>query len=511
MNIANLLARSGRSFADHAALARGDELVRSYGSLAKAAAIMAGNLRERWKLAPGERVALFMANTPHYVELFFAAWHAGLVVVPINAKLHPREVRFMLEHSGARLCFVTPELVDAVAVECRDLPDLLAIVDVEGKDYTTLAVGDPIAIAPRGADELAWIFYTSGTTGRPKGAMLSHGNLMALTLCFFADVDSIAPGDAILHAAPMSHGSGLYIPPHIAAAACHVTPTAGHFDTDEIFDLIGRYPGTRMFAAPTMVRRLVDAPRTGTARLDNLKSIIYGGAPMYLEDCRRALAVLGDDKLVQIYGQGESPMTITALSRHCHRDRSHPRYLERLASVGVAQTAVEVVVAGPDDQPLPAGESGEILVRGAPVMLGYWQDRAASEAALRNGWLHTGDIGAFDADGFLTLMDRSKDVIISAGSNIYPREVEEVLLRHDGVEEVAVVGLPDPDWGEAVVAFVVRRADSAVDERQLDALCLQHIGRFKRPKRYCFVDSLPKNNYGKIVKTLLRAAPTAGS
>ena len=197
-------------------------------------------------------------------------------------------------------------------------------------------------------------------------------------------------------------------------------------------------------------------------------------------------------------------MTITALSKAHHADRAHPRHAERLASVGIAQTVVEVAVADADDGVLPAGETGEVLVRGETVMAGYWQDPDATAAALRGGWLHTGDLGDFDDDGFLTLKDRSKDLIISGASNIYPREVEEVLLRHEAVAEAAVVGRPDREWGETVVAFIVPEPGLGVSADSLDALCLQSLARFKRPKRYVFVEALPKNNYGKILKTELR-------
>jgi long-chain acyl-CoA synthetase len=258
-----------------------------------------------------------------------------------------------------------------------------------------------------------------------------------------------------------------------------------------------------MFAAPTIVKRLVDHAEATGADCSGFKTIVYGGAPMYAADIQRAIRVMGP-RFVQIYGQGESPMVITALARSHLADTAHPRHEERIASVGVAQTPVEVRVAAADGTPLPVGEIGEILARGDTVMAGYWRDQEASAAALRDGWLFTGDMGALDEDGFLTLKDRSKDVIISGGSNIYPREVEEVLLLAPAVAEVSVVGAPDPEWGEVVVAFVVPRPDCEVDTGLLDALCLEHIARFKRPKRYQVVDSLPKNNYGKVLKTVLR-------
>jgi long-chain acyl-CoA synthetase len=373
-------------------------------------------------------------------------------------------------------------------------------------EHRRLAAADAAPdVAPVGPDDQAWLFYTSGTTGRPKGVMITHRNLLAATLCYFADVDEIGHDDCILHAAPMSHGSGLYSLPHVARAAKQVFPEGGAFDAAEVFDLARTHRGVAMFAAPTMVKRLVDHARTAQPPLDGLKTVIYGGGPMYLADIQDALAVMGQ-RFAQIYGQGESPMTITALGKRHLADVSHPRYLERIASVGIAQSVVEVRIADDADRPLPAGTAGEVLVRGDAVMKGYWRNPEATAVALRDGWLHTGDVGALDEDGFLTLMDRSKDMIISGGSNIYPREIEEVLLRHPGVHEVSVVGRPHPEWGEEVVAFVVRRAGTAAPEPELEALCLQNIARFKRPKVYRFVERLPKNNYGKVLKTELRAA-----
>jgi long-chain acyl-CoA synthetase len=229
---------------------------------------------------------------------------------------------------------------------------------------------------------------------------------------------------------------------------------------------------------------------------------------MYLADIRRALQVMGP-LFVQIYGQGETPMVGTALSRRHIADTAHPRYLDRLASVGVAQTPVQVRVADAQGRSVATGEIGEVLVRGDSVMAGYWRNPEATAAALRDGWLWTGDIGTLDEEGFLTLKDRSKDLLISGGSNIYPREVEEVLLTAPGVAEVAVVGAPDPEWGEIVVAFIVAQPGQGLDEAALDAYCLERIARFKRPKRYLFVDALPKNNYGKVLKTELRARLSA--
>ena len=496
MNLANTLRRIALADPDRPALYEGSRLRCSYGELAARAARIAGALRAQG-LVPGDRVLLFMRNHPAYLELMYACWWAGLVVVPANAKLHLREAQWIAEHAQARWAFITADVGAGLQVPGR-------CIDVETPAYEDLLGGTAAELHARAPTDLAWLFYTSGTTGKPKGVMLSHRNLMTMGLTYFIDVDAIDARDAIVYGPPMSHGAGIYAIPHVMAGARHVVPASGGFDPEEVFGLARTMGRVNMFAAPTVVKRLVDHAETHGLDGEGFKTIVYGGAPMYAEDIKRALRVLGP-RFVQIYGQGETPMVATALSRAQLLGTGHPRHAQRLASVGVAQTPVEVRVSDEEGKDLPIGEVGEVLVRGDTVMAGYWQDPAASAAALRDGWLFTGDMGSLDSDGFLTLKDRSKDLIISGGSNIYPREVEEVLLLTPGVAEVSVVGAPDAEWGEVVVAFVVPQPGRTVTAADLDAVCLQHIARFKRPKRYEIVDALPKNNYGKVLKTELRA------
>ena len=503
MNLAQHLARAARVHPDRPALALGRQVVATWGQMAGRVARLAGALRGRFNLAPGERVALVMRNTPLYAETLYACWHAGLAALPINAKLHMRELAYIFDHSAARLLLATPDLVEAVAGARADAQSTAPILDVGSREFAGLFDHEAMARADTAPDDLAWLFYTSGTTGRPKGAMLTHRNLVAMATSYFIDVDPPQEGGALLHAAPMSHGSGLYMIPHVAIASTQVIPESGHFDPAEIFDLVGAWPHVSMFAAPTMVKRLVEHETAANAISDNLRAIIYGGAPMYLADLKAAVRRLGF-KLAQLYGQGESPMTITAMSRAMLKEAYERGDDARLASAGVPQTVVEVRVVDGEDRDVPAGAVGEIVARGDSVMRGYWRNAQATAETLRGGWLHTGDMGAFDDRGFLTLKDRSKDLIISGGSNIYPREVEEVLLGHHGVAEVSVIGTPDPEWGEKVVAFVVLRDKGAASAEALELLCLDNIARFKRPKEYHFVDHLPKNNYGKILKTELR-------
>jgi acyl-CoA synthetase (AMP-forming)/AMP-acid ligase II len=500
MNLAALLENSGRSFAARPALTIGTTVTATYGALNDRAARIAGGLR-RLGLRDGERVAIAMSNGPAFYEAMFGIWRAGLVAVPINAKLHPSELAYIIESSGSRVAFADAAL-GAALTPLAGTAGLGRIIVTDSRDYLVLASSEPMPVATLPGEAPAWLFYTSGTTGRPKGATLTHRNLLMMILSYFADLDWVEPQDCILHAAPMSHGSGLYGLCHIAKAANNVIPESGGFDAAEIFALITRHPGLTMFAAPTMVVRLINSPAAG-GDTRNLRLIVYGGGPMYVAHAEQALDLFGP-KLAQIYGLGESPMTITSLSRACHAERDHPRYRERLGSAGIARTGVEVRVVDTEDGAVPVGENGEVAVRGDVVMPGYWQNPAATAETIRGGWLHTGDIGSVDADGFLTLKDRSKDLIISGGSNIYPREVEEVLMQHESVLEATVVGRPDPEWGEEVVAFVVLRPGRAADEKALDRYCLDRMARFKRPRRYHFVESLPKNNYGKVLKRSLR-------
>jgi long-chain acyl-CoA synthetase len=495
MNLAFWLARAAATHPDRPALGNGSRVLRNYGEVAARVAKLGGALRERLRLAAGDCVAIASKNVPDYLEIIYGIWHAGLAAVPANGKLHGSELGFIFENSGARVAFVSAEVAAEVAAHApANLEHLIVIGSAE---YEALFTADPIAIMPRSGDDLAWLFYTSGTTGKPKGAMLSHRALAWASEAYLREVDTVSPGDPLLHGAPMSHGSGLYMMAYVAGLGVNVVPVSGGFEPEEIFRLFAAWPRTSMFAAPTMVKRLVECRADCVS--ENIRTIIWGGAPMHTPDCVRALDRFGP-RLAQIYGQGECPMTISILTKHDIANRQNANWLHRLGSAGRPFKGLAVMVADSADQPLSAGQAGEILCRGDVVMSGYWKNPQATAAALAGGWLHTGDVGAFDSDGYLLLRDRSKDVIISGGSNIYPREVEDVLLKHAGVREVSVIGRPDHEWGEVVVAYVVGQAPPG----ELDALCLSHIARFKRPKDYVFIDSLPKNNYGKILKTALR-------
>lgn len=499
MNTASLLSRAALEFPDRAAVAVGAKIHLSYSALAQRVAAIASGLVTAAKARSGDRIAIFASNRPEYIEVLFACWWAGLVAVPINAKLHPKEVRHILDDSEALALFSCAKLAGSLG---ENLPASLLLIEMSSDSYEQLAQAAPASLAPCEPNALAWLFYTSGTTGFPKGAMISHGNLMALVRGYQADVDGIEPGDALIHAAPMSHGSGLYILPFAAAGGIQVVPDSGGFDEEELFNLIGAYPRSSLFAAPTIVKRMTRWAKAHRPDHSNLRTVVYGGGPLYYEDLLEASGYFGN-RFAQIYGQGECPMTITSMRRETFSrafDRGDEAYLR---SVGVPFSSGDVRIKDEGGNDLPQGTIGEVCVRSPAVCLGYWNNPEATAKTFRDGWLYTGDLGRIADNGVLVLAGRSKETIISGGSNIYPIEVEDVLLAHPDVVEAAVIGVPDSEWGEIVVAYIVAAADSADLDERLDRHCLENLARFKRPKHYRLVQELPKNAYGKVIKRSL--------
>ncbi|MGH6797127.1 MAG: AMP-binding protein, partial [Roseiarcus sp.] len=461
---------------------------------------LAGAFRGRLALQPGDRVALTMTNNPEYLAILFAIWRAGLVAVPANAKLHARELAYIVEDCGARLCLATADVAGSLA---GALPVSVRLIVLGEKDWLDLVAVEPGGVAGRRPEDLAWIFYTSGTTGKPKGAMLSHRNLMTMAVGYLADIDFLGPEDCLFHLAAQSHATGLFGLSHVAKATHQVLPPSGGFDPAEISDLLSLNRSATLFVPPTGLRRLLHHPAFARANLDSIRTVLLGAAPVYAADLKAGYEVLGP-RLWNGYGQGESPCTITAMPKALLASAIESGDEPLMVSVGAARTGIEVAIFDGEDRPLPTGEIGEVVVRGDTLMAGYWRQPEASAAALRSGWLHTGDLGAFDRRGFLTLLDRAKDLIISGGSNIYPREIEDVLLQDPRVEEAAVIGVPDPDWGESVMAVLVAAPGAALDVERLERLCLDQIARFKRPKHWRVVEGLPKNGAGKVLKRELR-------
>ena len=501
MNIAQVLVNAARSKGERVALCIGPQEVSTYTDLALSAAGLAAALHGRFGLQTGDRVGVVMTNTPAYIEVLFGIWWGGLVAVPINARLHAREVSYILASAGAKVCFTNKDVEDVVGSIASEHD--FTVVSVDSLEYAKLKATDALTLQRVAPETASWLFYTSGTTGRPKGATLTHRNLMVMLLAYLGDITRVTELSTILHAAPLSHGTGLMALPYVAKAAANVVLESRSLDHDEVLGLLGRYSGVTMYHTPTMVKRLVNHPTLATANLENLDTVFYGGSPMYLADLHQAIERLGP-RLAQMWAQAETPNTGTVLDKHHHADTTHPRYLERLSSAGIARTGIELRIGNDDDNEVPAGELGEVLVRGDTVMAGYWDAPEATAETLRNGWLHTGDLGSMDKDGFLTIKDRAKDMIISGGFNIYPREIEEVLQQHPAVLEVSVFGRPHQDLVEEVIACVVIRPGTKVTDAELDALCLDNIARFKRPRAYHYLKELPKSYYGKILKRELR-------
>jgi acyl-CoA synthetase (AMP-forming)/AMP-acid ligase II len=496
VNIAGLLTEGIAQAGDRIALAQGPRSL-TYQVLGDRVTRLAAGLA-RLGLERGDRIVLLMPNRPELVESLWAAFHGGFVAVPVNWHLHPDEVGYIVRHCGAAAVVVS----DETAAATRTLPSAVRVLRVAradgsstGHDYEDVLALEPSPAAGTAPDDPAWLFYTSGTTGRPKGATLTHRNLAAMTEAYHHDLDPVAEGSIYLHAAPLTHGSGLYLLPSTARGATQLIAPGTGFSAGGFVALLEEHQVTHAaFLAPTMLHRVVDEARGRT--LPSLRSIVVGGAPLYQEDLRAAVDVFGPI-VVQMYGQGEAPMTITVMPASEALD--HP------GSCGRAYHNVEIRIADPAGEPVPDGADGEVLVRGDVVMRGYWDNPDATATTLAKGWLHTGDIGHIEA-GYLHLTDRAKDVIITGGSNVYPREVEEVLLTHPAVREAAVIGVPDPEWGESVRAFVVATGDPAPGE--LIQHCRSGLASFKKPREVILVSELPKNAAGKILKRELRQFPS---
>jgi acyl-CoA synthetase (AMP-forming)/AMP-acid ligase II len=501
MNVYRLFSNAAMHRGDATAVRHGPRRA-SYRQLEAMAAAFGSGLIGAG-IEPGERVVIYLRNGFEYPIALFGLFRAGIVAVPVNVKLHPREVAYIVEHCGARAVIVD---ADAAGAIMDALPEAvrprLYIVGAERPEHSfeaVLRMGDRAPIAETAPDDTAWIFYTSGTTGRPKGAMLSHRNLIAMSVNCLADIYRFGPDDRVLHAAPLSHGSGVYLIPALAGGSENVIFDRPSFEPDTVLAQIERERITALaFVAPTMIVRLLDGRADHNTQ--SLKCVVYGGAPIHVEHLRAAVRRFGP-VFVQLYGQGEAPMTISVLPARDHLDPDE----EVLRSAGYVRTGVDVRILGEDGGDQVAGQPGEIAVRGDVVMTGYWNNPEATAAALSNGWLRTGDIGLFDSGGRLHLLDRRHDTIISGGSNIYPREVEDVLVRHPSVKEAIVFGVPDKEWGESVAAAVVLAEGAPpVTGETLVNYCREHLASFKKPKSIHVLPALPKNAYGKVLRRELR-------
>jgi long-chain acyl-CoA synthetase len=488
-----LLANAATWFPERPAVTWGAETV-TYRELDERAVALDRWLRSRG-VGPDTRVAVYMDNRPEFLVAMFGTWRSGAALVPSNARLTADELSFLISDSGAVVLITdeshaeTARAAAGAAMVCVAGPELQAILRSQDTDGAV----EPADVE---ADDLAWLFYTSGTTGQPKGAMLSHAILTFVTVSWLADLTPLDENDVTLHAAPLSHGAGFHALAATARGAHQVIPDSASFEPGRILDSVRTLGVTNTWMVPTQIVMLTEAAPEDPD-LPTLRYVVYGGAPMSPAATERALRKFGPI-FVQLYGQGETPMTATMLRREDHRP-------ELYGSAGRARSGVEVAIFDSDAVPLEPGTVGEVVVRGAPVMTGYWRRPDATAEALRGGWLHTGDLGRMTDDGVLYLLDRTKDMIISGGSNVYAVEVEQVLSAHPAVGDVAVIGVPDDVWGETVVAVVVPTAGGDLDTVALEQHCRASLAGYKIPRRWVAVETLPRNAYGKVVKRDLRS------
>jgi len=459
----------------------------------------------------GDRILVQSRNNLALFESCWAAFRLGAVWVPVNFRLTPPEVAWLAAASGAAAMLAEDEFaphVDAARAAAPALRHVLTIGRARASEhdyeaFVRLHRGAPPFEAAVGADDPLWFFYTSGTTGRPKAGVLTHGQMAFIVTNHLADlIPGTTEEDVSIAVAPLSHGAGIHALLNVARGAATVLPPGDRLEPAAFWELVERHRVTNLFTVPTIVKMLVEDPAVDRFDHSSLRYVIYAGAPMYRADQQRALRTLGP-VLVQYFGLGEVTGCITVLTPSMHSpDDDSPN--ANVGSCGRPRTGMEVAILDADGRAVPTGEVGEICCRGPGVFAGYHDNAEATEKALRGGWFHTGDIGRLDARGLLYITGRESDMYISGGSNVYPREVEEVLLTHPAVAEVAVLGVPDPKWGEVGVAVVVRRPGMDCDAAAL----LEHLegrcAKYRWPRHVFFWEALPRSGYGKVTKKDVR-------
>ncbi|MFF5138202.1 class I adenylate-forming enzyme family protein [Streptomyces sp. NPDC013157] len=509
MDLAHLLFRSAQRHPDRPLWVATHRETVTYAQGAARVAALANAILKRTEQR--SRVVILTTNRYEGMESYFGVIAAGCGAVTLNPRGHTDDHRHAITDSGASIVIVDIDLADRIAYLRGTLPTVEHWVAfggrVEGYEAWEdwISAEEPtrpdILIDP---DDPAWVFYTSGTTGKPKGAIETHRNLLAMTQHFLVELGpDLAATDVILHLAPISHGSTSVGLPHIAVGAAHAFPENLSFDPAAVFSTIEKLGVTATMLAPTMIRMLLDAPDAGDFDLSSLKSVVYGAAPMPLKDLEEALRVFGP-VFIQFYGQAEAAATITCLPKAAHRIDGDPAALKRLRSAGRETMATRIRIMDPEGNALPAGQTGEICVRGELVMGGYWNRPDATAETIRDGWLHTGDAGYLDEEGYLFITDRIKDMIISGGSNIYAKEVEDVLGKLDGVHEIAIIGVPDATWGEVVAAVIVPVPGADLTAEKVIDFARANMASYKKPRHVWFTDALPTSAYGKILKRRLR-------
>lgn len=502
MNLSQFLTESARRYPEDIGLVWREETW-NWSELETRATAFAAALRDRYGMRKGDRLLVQSANCNQMFEAAFACWKLGCIWVPANFRQTPEEVAWLAASSGAKGLLAGAEFAEHIAA-CDVVAFTVSIGGTREDDYETLvmAYADvPVPVVTVDRDDPAWFFFTSGTTGKPKAAVLTHGQLAFVITNHLCDLmPGTGPDDASIVVAPLSHGAGIHQLTQVAHGVKTILPGGAKFDPAEVWRLIAKWRVTNAFTVPTIVKMLIEHPSVHEHDHSSLRYMIYAGAPMYRADQIRAIEVLGP-VLVQYFGLGEVTGNITVLPPAHH---SADDAAMRIGTCGFARTGMQVQVQDAEGQELAPGETGEVAVIGPAVFAGYHNNPEANAKAFRDGWFLTGDLGHMDAEGFLYLTDRASDMYISGGSNIYPREIEEKILQHPAISECAVLGMPDPTWGEVGIAVCVAQGDTPEAADLLEWLGAK-VPRYKMPKSVVFWDALPMSGYGKITKKLIRA------
>ncbi|MCY0388983.1 acyl-CoA synthetase [Robbsia sp. Bb-Pol-6] len=461
----------------------------------------------------GDRILVHSRNNLPLFESAYVAFKLGAVWVPTNYRVAPPEAAYLAKSSKARVMIYDRDFgpyVDAARAASPALMHVVAIGEPRENElsYEAMAIGGtaqtPFPAAEVDRDDPLWFFYTSGTTGSPKAGTLTHGQMAFVINNHLADLlPGISHRSRSLVVAPLSHGAGIHAIVNTARGAASVLPGSERLDPEEVWSLVQTHRVDNMFTVPTIVKMLTEHESVDRYDHSSLRFVVYAGAPMYRADQKHALSKLGR-VLVQYYGLGEVTGNITVLPPALHEEEDDAPDC-RAGTCGYARTGIEIAIFADDGRRLAPLETGEICVRGPAVFVGYDDNPEANEKAFKFGWFHTGDLGHLDDQGYLFITGRSSDMYISGGSNVYPREVEEALLMHDSVHEVAVLGMPDPKWGESGIAVVVCKGGHRPSPEQLLGHLEGRLARYKWPREFVFWDALPRSAYGKITKNDVRA------
>jgi acyl-CoA synthetase (AMP-forming)/AMP-acid ligase II len=463
--------------------------------------------------SPGDRVAILAENCAEYVECYYGVPGAGMALTLLNYRLAARELAYIIGDSEPTVLIVEPKYLPVIEQIRAQIPTVEHLVLIGGEAEGCvayegfLAEGAPRPPEHRPAEEsLCWLLYTSGTTGLPKGAMLSHRNLMAAVLNGLGAWEQSAD-EVNLFTFPLYHVAGYVMPMYHLRSQPVVL--LRNFDPETLLANVEAHGVTNTAMAPTMLAMLLENPMTDRYDLSSLRRLGYGASSMPGEVLRRTRARWPKIRFSTGFGMTELAGNVMYMGPQDH-ERAANQGLDILRSVGRQMPLARVRVVDETERDCAPGVAGEIVVKGDQVLMGYWRNPEATQKSFVDGWFRTGDVGRWDEDGYLTIVDRKKDMILTGGENVYPREVEEVLYEHRAVVEAAVVGAPDPTWGEKVVAVVCRRAGEDVSQEELIAFCKERIASYKKPRHVVFIDTLPKNASGKVLKRELREAIASG-